>query len=408
MASSEGKNKKKNVEKEEMELPKRKDSFVKVSKAEQEIEKELENRISKETNGRERKKRLSKRRLVLAILLLLIILAPIVALGIAYFSPKPEPKIEKKEEKKEPEKKEEPVVEEPKVKIVDVDSTSRPFAIMINNAPVARPVQSGLQDAYIIYEMIVEGGVTRYMALFLDQNTERIGSIRSSRHYYLDYALENDAVYVHHGRSPQAASDFGSLGVTRIEVAEGKTGWRDTKLNVAWEHKLFTSIDKLKNGMSGKRSERNKELLLKYSIDSLDLANVLNSKPANKVSINYSNNTTSSYEYDEVEKVYKRFVNNQEHKDYVTGKQYTFKNIITYQVSNYTIAGDEKGRQTLNNIGSGSGYYISEGYAIPINWSKSSRGAQTKYTLQDGTELVVNDGNTFIQIQPKGRSLNIS
>lgn len=408
MASSEGKNKKKKIEREEMELPKRKDSFVKVSKAEQEIEKELENRISKETTGRERKKRLSKRRLVLAILLLLIILAPIVALGIAYFSPKPEPKIEKKEEKKEPEKKEEPVVEEPKVKIVDVDSTSRPFAIMINNAPVARPVQSGLQDAYIIYEMIVEGGVTRYMALFLDQNTERIGSVRSARHYYLDYALENDAVYVHHGRSPQAASDFGSLGVTRIEVAEGKTGWRDTKLNVAWEHKLFTSIDKLKNGMSGKRSERNKELLLKYSIDSLDLANVLNSKPANKISINYSNNTTSSYEYDEVEKVYKRFVNNQEHKDYVTGKQYTFKNIITYQVSNYTIAGDEKGRQTLNNIGSGSGYYISEGYAIPINWSKSSRGAQTKYTLQDGTELVVNDGNTFIQIQPKGRSLNIS
>ena len=408
MASSEGKNKKKKIEREEMELPKRKDSFVKVSKAEQEIEKELENRISKETTGHERKKRLSKRRLVLAILLLLIILAPIVALGIAYFSPKPEPKIEKKEEKKEPEKKEEPVVEEPKVKIVDVDSTSRPFAIMINNAPVARPVQSGLQDAYIIYEMIVEGGVTRYMALFLDQNTERIGSVRSARHYYLDYALENDAVYVHHGRSPQAASDFGSLGVTRIEVAEGKTGWRDTKLNVAWEHKLFTSIDKLKNGMSGKRSERNKDLLLKYSIDSLDLANVLNSKPANKISINYSNNTTSSYEYDEVEKVYKRFVNNQEHKDYVTGKQYTFKNIITYQVSNYTIAGDEKGRQTLNNIGSGSGYYISEGYAIPINWSKSSRGAQTKYTLQDGTELVVNDGNTFIQIQPKGRSLNIS
>lgn len=408
MASSEGKNKKKKIEREEMELPKRKDSIVKVSKAEQEIEKELENRISKETNGRERKKRLSKRRLVLAILLLLIILAPIVALGIAYFSPKPEPKIEKKEEKKEPEKKEEPVVEEPKVKIVDVDSTSRPFAIMINNAPVARPVQSGLQDAYIIYEMIVEGGVTRYMALFLDQNTERIGSVRSARHYYLDYALENDAVYVHHGRSPQAASDFGSLGVTRIEVAEGKTGWRDTKLNVAWEHKLFTSIDKLKKGMNGKRSERNKELLLKYSIDSLDLANVLNSKPANKISINYSNNTTSSYEYDEVEKVYKRFVNNQEHKDYVTGKQYTFKNIITYQVSNYTIAGDEKGRQTLNNIGSGSGYYISEGYAIPINWSKSSRGAQTKYTLQDGTELVVNDGNTFIQIQPKGRSLNIS
>jgi len=409
MASSEGKNKKKNVEKEEMELPKRKDSFVKVSKAEQEIEKELENRISKETTGRERKKRLSKRRLVLAILLLLIILAPIVALGIAYFSPKTEPKIEKKEEKKEPEKKEEPVVEEPKVKIVDVDSTSRPFAIMINNAPVARPVQSGLQDAYIIYEMIVEGGVTRYMALFLDQNTERIGSVRSARHYYLDYALENDAVYVHHGRSPQALADFGRLGIDRIEVSESKTGWRDRNLNVAWEHKLFTSIEKLNKGLGSKRTTRNKDLLLKYSIEPLNLAAIPNNEVANKVSINYSNAFTTSYEYDPVEKVYKRFVNGVEHKDYVTKKQYTFKNIITYKVRNYSLNDPEnKGRQGLENVGSGSGYYISEGYAIPIHWSKASRGSQTKYTLEDGTDLVVNDGNTFIQIQPTGRNLGIS
>ena len=72
-------------------------------------------------------------------------------------------------------KKPEPV-EEKKVQIVDVNSKSRPFAVMINNIAVARPLHSGLQDAYIIYEMIVEGGITRYMALFLDQNTERIGS----------------------------------------------------------------------------------------------------------------------------------------------------------------------------------------------------------------------------------------
>ena len=148
--------------------------------------------------------------------------------------------------------------------------------------------------------------------------------------------------------------------------------------------------------------------MLKYSIDSLDLASIPDSQEANKVSINYSNIVTSSYEYDANEKVYKRFVNGNEHKDYVTEKQYTFKNIITYQVSNYTIAGDDKGRQTLNNVGSGTGYYISEGYAVPIKWSKSSRKAQTKYTLLDGTDLVVNDGNTFIQIQPKGKNLSIS
>ena len=95
--------------------------------------------------------------------------------------------------------------------------------------------------------------------------------------------------------------------------------------------------------------------------------------------------------------------------DYVTKEQYTFKNIITYQVSNYTLNdGENKGRQDINNVGSGSGYYITDGYAIPIKWEKTSRSAQTKYTLENGEELKVNDGNTFIQIQPTGQALNIS
>ena len=356
------------------------------------------------------KKRLSKKRLLILVLIILIIISPIVLLTVAHFSKIKESENSVKKEKKVEEKveKEYPVPETPKLKIVDENTTSRPFAIMINNVSQARHLQSGLQDAYIIYEMIVEGGITRYMALFLDQNTERIGSIRSSRHYYLDYALENDAIYVHHGQSPQAQSDFGTLGVTRIVVDNSTTGWRDRTLNVSSEHTLFTSIAKLKKGIGSKRTVRNNDLLLKYSIDSLDLASIPDSQEANKVSINYSNIVTSSYAYDANEKVYKRFVNGKEHKDYVTAKQYTFKNIITYQVSNYTIAGDDKGRQTLNNVGSGTGYYISEGYAVPIKWSKSSRKAQTKYTLLDGTDLVVNDGNTFIQIQPKGRNLSIS
>ena len=73
---------------------------------------------------------------------------------------------------------------EKKIKIVDMNSKSRPYAVMINNIKEARPLQSGLQDAYIIYEIIAEGGVTRLLALFHDTNTERIGSVRSARHYF--------------------------------------------------------------------------------------------------------------------------------------------------------------------------------------------------------------------------------
>ena len=318
--------------------------------------------------------------------------------------------LNKKDEEKKPVKEKE-VVKEPEkvVQIVDVNSTSRPFAIMINNISTARPLQSGLQDAYIIYEIIVEGGITRYMALFMDQNTERIGSVRSARHYYLDYALENDAIYVHHGQSPQAAADFGKLGVDRIAVSETSTGWRDKSLHVATEHTLFTSIEKLQNGIGSKRTTRNKDLLLRYSADEIDLSKYENAQVADIVNIPYSKGTTTNYEYDKENKVYKRSVNNKPHKDYVTGEQYTFKNIITYKVKNYPLNdGSGKDRQELVDVGSGSGYYISNGYAVPIKWEKTSRSAQTKYTLENGEDLVVNDGNTFIQIQPTNQTLTIT
>ena len=294
------------------------------------------------------------------------------------------------------------------LKIVDINSKSRPYAVMINNISTARPLQSGLQDAYIIYELIVEGGITRYLALFLDQDTERIGSIRSARHYYLDYALENDAIYVHHGQSPQAKEDFSKLGIDRIEVTENKTGWRDKSLNVSSEHTLFSSIEKLNNGIGKKRTTRNNDLLLDYSADEISLSEMEGAIPANEISIRYSNSNTSSYEYDNENKVYKRFVNDKEHTDYVTKEQYTFKNIITYKVDNSRISGDDKDRQNLDNIGSGEGYFITNGYAIKINWEKECRSCQTKYTYSNGKEIIVNDGNTFIQIQPADQKLNIS
>lgn len=350
-------------------------------------------------NESKKKKKKSKKKNIVIIFVLLIVLALIVG-GILFFLNN------NKEEPKNEDNNTQETKEEPKLKIVDINSTSRPYAIMVNNHPTARNYHSGLQDAYIVYEIIVEGGMTRYMALFLDQNTDRIGSVRSARHYFLDYALENDAIYVHHGYSPQAQSDWSKLGVDRIEVSDS-TGWRDRNLGISFEHTLFTSIEKLGNGLRNKRTTRNKEYLLNYSIESVDLSQLDDNLKADTVTIKYSNSVTDKYEYDKDNEYYLRFVNNKIHKDYKSGEQYHFKNIITYKVGNSTIPGDEKGRQTLNNVGSGEGYYISNGYAVPIKWSKSSRESQTKYTYMDGTPINVNDGNTFINIVPNSGSINI-
>ena len=304
--------------------------------------------------------------------------------------------------------------DKPKVQVINEDSTRRPFAVMINNLHVARQMHSGLQDAYIIYEIIVEGGITRYMAIFeSDKDIDRIGPVRSSRHYYLDYVLENDAIYVHNGYSPQAGADFGKLGIDRIEAEAPKTGVRENPLKLAREHTLFTSTKLLnENGVKSKRTElKDKEnpRLLKYSTSPINLEGKEGAVVANSVKIPYSNSYKTSYTYDPENKVYKRYVNDKEHKDYRTKEQYTFKNIITYKVKNNNIKSPDgyQGRQEIHNIGSGDGYFITNGYAIPIKWEKSSRAAKTKYTYLDGKELIVNDGNTFIQIQPADKELTI-
>lgn len=350
------------------------------------------------------KKQKKKMGFIWVILLVGIIVASI---GIGYSVYQREPQEIKPKPRSYPPSK---VKEKPKLKIVDLDSPSRPFAIMIGNSSSARPFQSGLQDAYIVYEIIVEGGITRYMALFLDQDTARIGSIRSARHYFLDYALENDAIYVHHGQSVYAGRDFSKIGLDRIVVAHQKTGWRDKSLKVAREHTLFTSIEYLKKGLQGKRiTRKNPDLLLKYKIESLNLKEMPESKTATNVVIKYSHSAKTSYVYDAKEKIYYRYVNDRKHCDYVTKEQYHVKNIITYQLHNKPLNdGSGKGNQELDRIGKGTGYFISEGYAVPITWEKKARETRTIYKFKNGTDLIVNDGNTFIQIQPQGGSLEIS
>ena len=299
--------------------------------------------------------------------------------------------------------------EDKKVSIVDVNSKTRPYAVMINNHKAARPT-AGLQDAYLVYEIVVEGGITRYMALFKDVEVAKIGSVRSSRHYYLDYAMENDAIYTHFGWSRPAQAQIPQLGINNVNgyTTEGSAFWRDSSLGRAYEHTAFTSTAKIAAAVKkrGYRTETNKDLLLNYSADAIDLSQKEGAQKADNISIPYSSYQTASYEYDAEKQVYIRSSAGKVDTDLTTGKAITVKNIITYQVKDVSYDGTSSLRD-IKNIGNGKGYYISNGYAVPITWEKTARDAQTVYKYQDGTEITVNDGNTFIQIQPSGQTLTI-
>lgn len=169
--------------------------------------------------------------------------------------------------------------ETPENKVVEVKEpeifkgNDRPIAVMIDNHKSAMP-QAGLNNAYIVYEIIVEGGESRLMALFKGANLDKIGPVRSSRHYFLDYALENDAIYVHYGWSPQAQADITNLNVNNINgISESsKSFWR-TKDKSA-PHNVATSTEKILEiaQRKGYRTTSTQKSVLNYVTDEVNLS----------------------------------------------------------------------------------------------------------------------------------------
>ncbi len=304
------------------------------------------------------------------------------------------------------EKENEPVeaVEEKQVQIFS--GNDRPIAVMIDNHSGAWP-QAGLNQAYMVYEIIVEGGETRLMALFKGVDLEKIGPVRSARHYFLDYAMENDAIYVHFGQSPQAESDIKKYSIHDINgIAEdGTTFWRVKDKSAP--HNAVTSTQKLLESAKSKnyRTTSTEESVLNYVTDEVNLED---GEIATTITIPHSDLQTVEYEYDEENKVYVRYARGEEQTDWDTDEPVTTKNIIITFCDNYTLSDKEnKGRQGLKNIGTFDGYYITNGKAIKIQCIKNERDEKTVYQDMNGKEINVNDGNTFVNICPTDADVEI-
>ena len=337
------------------------------------------------------------------ILVAILVILVIVAGGVLAY------KIVKEKEEAEPvaNENETLVAEVEEEKTVQIfKGNDRPFAIMIDNHEDAWP-HAGIQDAYMVYEIIVEGGETRLMALFKGANLEKIGPVRSARHYFIDYAMENDAIYVHFGQSPQAQSDIKKYSINDINgIAEdGTTFWR-VKDKYA-PHNAVTSTEKLLKSAQNKkyRTTSSETSVLNYVTDEVNLDN---GETATEIIIPHSQLQDVEYYYDEENKVYERYARQEEQVDWDTEKPLTVKNIIITYCDNYTLSDTEnKGRQGLKNIGTFDGYYITNGKAIPIKCIKEARDEKTIYQDLEGNVIKVNDGNTFVHICPTNRKVEI-
>ena len=278
-----------------------------------------------------------------------------------------------------------------------VNTDERPVAVMIDNDDKNSRPHAGLNEAYLIYELVVEGGATRFMALFRGVDTEKIGPVRSSRHYFLDYALEHDVIYTHFGWSPRAQQDIPALGVNNINGVTGNDAgifWREEKYKGDW-HSAFTSIEKIRSHAEAKgyKMETQNQGSIKYADKYISLTS---SVTANSVSLPYSAHYRTGYTYNSETGLYEKSINGAPHV-MQSGEVLAVKNIIVQHIPD-TALGDGSARRNINTIGSGKGYYITGGTCEEITWTKSSRSGDTIYKRSDGSELLVNPGKTIVNI----------
>jgi hypothetical protein len=290
-------------------------------------------------------------------------------------------------------------------------SNQRPFAIMINNLNAAQP-QCGISAADIIYEVPVEGNITRMMAVYQDvTHAGVIGSLRSCRPYYLDLALGLDAIYIHAGGSPEAYERLYTYDVDNVDGVNGGEEdifYRDeARLEIMdYEHTLMTSGDLICQYVPTYDIRMEHEDGYQCNLTFAEDGSTMSGNPASNITVEVTPEKSTSFVYDSTSKKYTVEQYGDEYKDGNNDEPFTPANILVLRTEIYTL--DDYGRLHVELEGSGTGYLFCSGKYHEIQWSKDNIYAPFVYTYTDGTPVELNVGKSYICITYDSSSVSFS
>ena len=289
-------------------------------------------------------------------------------------------------------------------------SAQRPVAVMLNNLRTALP-QCGVSQADIIYEAPAEGGITRMMAVFQSlDGVGALGSVRSSRPYYVELAAGLDAIYIHAGGSDDAYSAIKKHGVFNIDGVNGPYGgtmfYRDVqrKKTAGYEHSLFTEEARIEQHLAGSLSKMRQTHKDGYSLPLTFVPDgtPANAAPATELSLKFSYYKTGLFSYDPDRAAYLVSQKIDGHlipyTDGSNDQQVAVTNVLVVCTDVNPIKGDTAGRLTVRLTGTGTGYYACGGSYIPITWAKDSATDPLRFATADGQPLSLGVGKTYINI----------
>ncbi|MGE3278469.1 MAG: DUF3048 domain-containing protein [Candidatus Altimarinota bacterium] len=286
---------------------------------------------------------------------------------------------------------------------IDPEYEESAVSVMIDNFVTARPQQSGIRSASVVYEALAEGGITRLMLVFPYQEIDRVGPVRSARDYFVDFAEEYGGVYLHAGGSPLALEKLWAsaslLDLDEDERLEGETySFRDSRYPAP--HNLYFDLLAVKE----RAAQVDWDLTSPQQQWCFSSEEVVGT-PVRKVVLNFANDPFSDslaqFVYDLEQKHYKRFYGKTQptpHTDQLDALQVSPKNIIVQVAPSELINGDEKERLAFHHIGTGTAFFYRNGQKNRGSWTKLNASSRTAFLDENGEPICLHPGQTWIAI----------
>lgn len=291
----------------------------------------------------------------------------------------------------------------------------RPLGVIIDNHIAARPPY-GLPQAEIIYEAVAEGGITRFLAVYLSREAERLEPIRSARTYFLDWISEFDSLFVHWGGANSSDPRTDALGnIVRFGMAalncltSSDLCWRDTERYAP--HNGVSSTEHLWK----KAEERGFNKLVSFESWQFKEEASSSARPTKQsILFNFWDDLdhTVKWVYDSVTNEYLRFNGqggNEIHRDAATNEQLRAKNVIIQEVPQGVVDdGTEYPHLAFETIGEGKAKVFLDGRLIEATWKKPDRRERTRfYEAVTGGEISFNRGQIWVEVLPVGNIVTV-
>lgn len=295
----------------------------------------------------------------------------------------------------------------------------RPLAVMIPNDKSTLP-QYNISNADILYECLVEGEITRLMAIYGDwTNLERVGNIRSCRDYFVYWAFEWDSIYCHAGGPFYIDEVIGRSDTNNINALVApqgvfyRTSDRSAPQNLYLDGQdILTEASRLGYELTPRDNYSDDTHFQFTSQSKPNNLDEYGSKAVTATKIDLSNAypvTKTWFEYNEEDGLYYRYQapSGGAHMDAATDSQLAFENVLIQFT--YHEVRDDNGYLAFQCIDtSKDGWYFTNGKGIHVNWKKTSDYGATRYYDDNGKEITLNTGKTMICIVQDGDTFSYS